>query len=93
MAKTIEQAREDLAHVVPYLRQAAVDATHRARPGARIQLAIIAKNQDGSGQIGASFDCEDFLSDLETIFPPSEDDVLQAQAACILSKVGAGTAT
>jgi hypothetical protein len=54
-------------------------------------FAVIAKNPDGGGQIGASFECAEFLADLEAVFPPSEDDVLDAKAACLVSKMGGGT--
>jgi hypothetical protein len=85
--KDVERAKADLATIVPHLRVAAEDALRRAKDGAKVEFAIIAKNPDGSGQVGASFECEEFLSDLETVFPPSEDDVMHAKAACLVSKL------
>lgn len=90
MPKDIEKAKADLATVVPHLRESAMDALRQAMPGAIVQLAIIAKNPDGSGQVGASFACEEFISDLETVFPPSEDAVMGAKAACLVSKLPGG---
>ena len=84
MPKFIEQARADIAKIVPHLRVAAEDAKRRAKADATIQFAIIAKNPNGSGAIGASFECDEFLTDLEAVFPPTEQDVLAARAACLL---------
>jgi hypothetical protein len=88
MSKAIENAKSDIASVVPHLRQAATDAIGRAKPGAIVKFAIVAQNPDGTGQVGATFDCEAFLSDLEMVFPPSEDAKLEAAAACLVSKLG-----
>jgi hypothetical protein len=90
MPKSVDLAKADLATLVPHLRVAARDALKRANAGATVEFAVIAKNPDGSGQIGASFQCEEFLSDLETVFPPSESDVKSAEADCLLSKVSRG---
>lgn len=88
MPKDIETAKADLASIVPHLRQAAADALQRAKPGAKVEFAIIAKNPDRSGEVGASFECEEFLSDLETVFPPSEEAKLNAAADCLVAKLG-----
>jgi hypothetical protein len=49
------------------LRAAGRDALLRAKPGARTWLAIVAKNPDGSGQVGAELELEEFLADLELL--------------------------
>lgn len=90
MSKSIEQAKADLAKMVPYLRQAATDATQRAGKGSRIEFAIVSKRPDGSGTVGAVFECEEFLSDMEAVFPPSEADKADAEAACLLAKAPTG---
>jgi hypothetical protein len=87
MSKTIDKAKADLSIVVPHLRAAAKDALRRAKPGAVVKLAIIAKNPDGSGQVGADFECEEFIADLEAVFPPTEEARLDAEAACLVSKL------
>lgn len=87
MPKDVEEAKADLATIVPHLRVAAEDALRRAKNGAKVCFAIIAKNPDGTGQVGADFECEEFLSDLETVFPPTEDDVMRAKASCLVSKL------
>jgi len=65
--KSIVKAKADIAKLTPHLRIAAEDALRRAKPGAVVRLAVIAHNPDGSGQVGAEFDCEEFFEDLETV--------------------------
>ncbi len=60
-------ARERLGKVAPHLRAAARDAKLRAKPDARTWLAVIAKNPDGSGQVGAELELDEFLADLELL--------------------------
>ena len=50
-ARTVGEAKAALASVTPHLRIAAEDAKSRATAEARVQLAIIAKNPDGSGRM------------------------------------------
>lgn len=53
--------------VIPHLRAAATEALGKANPDAKAELAIIARNQDGSGQVGAGFELEAFLVDVGQI--------------------------
>jgi hypothetical protein len=36
-------------------------------PGAKVQLALVAKNADGSGRVGASFDSAEFFDDVARV--------------------------
>ena len=87
MPNDIETAKANIAIAVPHRREAARDAQRRASAGAIVEFAVVARNPDGSGTVGAGFQCEEFLTDLETVFPPSEDAKAEAAAACLLSKL------
>jgi hypothetical protein len=84
--KTEKQAAADLAQIVPHLHQAAKEVKEKAGSDSRIQLAIIAKRPDGSGQIGAAFDCDEFLSDLALVFPFNEGATDDAAATSIVHR-------
>jgi hypothetical protein len=88
VAKSIEQSRGDIAAIVPHLRQGAKDAMRRATDGAVIEIAIIAKNPDGTRQIGCSFRADEFLSDMEEVFPPTEESKSEAELFSFLDNLG-----
>jgi cyclophilin family peptidyl-prolyl cis-trans isomerase len=67
VAKTQEQLRDDLRAFIGFTKVGLGMAKTKNPKAAGVQFAIVVKNEDGSGQIAASFDCEEFLADLETL--------------------------
>lgn len=84
----IETIKKRIASVIPHMLQAAQLAKSKAKDGATVQFAVIAKNPDGSGSVGASFDCDTFLADLAAVFPPSIEDMQEARFASIFGPFG-----
>jgi hypothetical protein len=62
-----EDARLNLRAVIQHFFIAANMAKMQAKAGAKVCLAVIAKNPDGSGQVGATFEAREFLANLVTL--------------------------
>ncbi len=58
--------------VIPHMRAAAQDAVKRAQPGAVAELAVLARNPDGSGAVGSGLDLEMFFADVEALCVAAE---------------------
>lgn len=65
----MEEIRERL-HAMAFNLKLAVEMARVSEPKGTVKLAIILKNEDGSGTMGASFDANEFLKDLEAFTTP-----------------------
>lgn len=62
-----EAARKKLTEVVPHLALAIEMVRMAESKEAQVHLAVLVKNPDGSGRVGASFEAEEFLDDLARV--------------------------
>jgi hypothetical protein len=81
------EARNRLLQAIPYLRF----AVEEAKKDGAVYFGILAIQADGSGNIKAKFEAEDFFKDLDIILDApaqTEDDILNAQATTFLHRLG-----
>lgn len=71
-------AEERLYDVLPHLRLAIGMAKVKV-PGGKIGLAIVAKHDDGTGQVTATFEGEEFIDDVETVVGSPMQDAINAR--------------
>lgn len=72
-----DQERQDLEDRVRFgvamMRTAFKQARSNASPNAELKFACVTIEPNGSGQVGATFEAEGFLNDIEALLPPLED--------------------
>ena len=81
--KQIEDAKNRIIEGLKYFRHMLSEAKKKGK----VEFGIIAVNEDGSGNIEARFDCEEFFNDIAiAVNAPkqTEKDDLQAKAARFL---------
>ena len=66
--KTIEEAKLQLTAALPLFRTAA----NKAKANGTAMLGILSVNPDGSGNVMARFECEEFFEDLALILGVGE---------------------
>lgn len=88
MSKTKDAIIEDLRAALPFFRLAISTAKES---GKAVKMGILAVNPDGSGDIEAMFDCDEFFDDLAVLVDlpaETEEDVMQYAAARFMAKHG-----
>lgn len=88
MARTVDEAREALLAVLPYMRYAITMANSEGTA----KLGILCEFPDGGGKVEARFEA-DFLEDLALVIgapDQTEEDELKASARRFLDKFGVG---
>lgn len=71
--RTIEERKEDLRSLLAHLKIASEMAKIQV-PDGTVGLAIIARKSDGTGQITAAFEAEQFFIDLEAVLGPGDGE-------------------
>lgn len=66
-----EEAVKNLRSAMPHIKLA-ISMAELQNPQGKIQLAIFARNEDGSGKITASFEHVDFFNDLAEVLEVNE---------------------
>ena len=83
--------KEKLRTALPHLRYAAKMAQEKTKSGT-IELAIISKNPDGTGQVGACFRADEFLDDLAAVLEITPEEAaegeLEAKAEAFMQSLG-----
>ena len=69
----VNQAIARLRIGVHHMKVARTLALERAKDGAVAEIAIVAKNPDGSGEIGASLGFDDFFADIQMLIGEVEE--------------------
>lgn len=67
------EARKDLWNFLPMLKLFKAALGLQSGKEAELQMAIIAKRPDGTGQIGPTWDAEEFMQTLEILAGPEPD--------------------
>ncbi len=86
---TLEEAKEKIKQVLPYLRVAVEDAAKKGRP----QLGVLAVNDDGSGTVVCQLEAPEFFEDLALVIgvgPLTKEQRLEAGAQWIFDLFGGG---
>lgn len=86
MKNDIEALKEKMLAGLPYLRIAAM----KAKVNGTVMLGILSVNPDGSGQITARFEAQEFFEDLAAILgagPITEEQHFDANALEFLSNI------
>lgn len=84
----MDQAKERLLLALPYLRNAVAQAKQKT---GRAQIAVLATNPNGSGNLIARFEADEFFADLEAVLgaaAQTEEDDLKAEALQFLQLHG-----
>jgi hypothetical protein len=75
--KTPDQIKEDLRSFIGFVTMSLQMSNIEMPEADKIQFAILAKKEDGSGKVVASFDCEEFLQDLEALIGNPQKELIE----------------
>jgi hypothetical protein len=71
-----EESRQRLVGIFPHLKLALAGASvlnaQDGNSGGKGMLAVVHKNEDGSGRIGATFQADEFMEDLLAVLDDEE---------------------